>query len=169
MTAVVTCLFKILATHVDPDVLDSARQLVEKAHAMQSAAIDTALYDGATFLITTTRSENPSLGDGRVGENDVKNASASDKADDPRRFARASEEIGLALLADPGDSPSLPGSEPEKLRISRVALGMALAENGVHYPDKLDAIFDQWLRTERSRPLRSDIERARRANRRPGA
>ncbi|KAL2427107.1 Proteasome component ECM29 [Exophiala dermatitidis] len=184
-TAIVSCLFKVLASHLRVEVLDQAKQIVEKALAMQSRAVDSALYEGAKYFVL--HAPQIKTKDGVHGEmegcDNNKNAAASDDArgtgsapavmveeaterraeGDGRKDSGTGrfepfEPLLMAVLA--ADS-SRQGSEIESQRRSRVGLAQALAERGVQDPAALTAILDRWLQTERSRPLREDMERAR--------
>jgi hypothetical protein len=75
----------------------------------------------------------------------------------PEAFERF-EPLVLAVLSS---DESRQASEPEHQRKSRVALALALAERGVQDSAGLAAILSTWDQTERSRPLREDIRRAR--------
>lgn len=172
-SATVSCMFRILSTHLYEAVLGPATQIVEKAQAIRSNALNTALYDGAKFLV-----ENGS----KISTVDVvgvevsvgeKTSSVSDAAlaTGQRFSAQEGFEIGagnvsarfqplvMAVLACPVE----PWRQPERVRKSRLELALALAQGALQDPAALAAILDPWLVEERSRPLREDIERARQA------
>ncbi|KAL2427097.1 Proteasome component ECM29 [Exophiala dermatitidis] len=183
-SAIVSCLFKVLASHPRIEVLDEAKQIVEKALAMQSRAVDSALYEGAKYFVLHAPQIQTKDGvHGKMeGCDNNKNASASNDArgtgSAPAMVGEASERraegdgrkdggsgrfepfepLLMAVLA--ADS-SRQGSEIESQRRSRVGLAQALAERGVQDPAAFTEILDRWLQTERSRPLREDMEKAR--------
>ncbi|KIX07081.1 uncharacterized protein Z518_05058 [Rhinocladiella mackenziei CBS 650.93] len=177
-SATVWCLFKLLATHANAQVLDSATQIVQKARATHASAVDGALYESAKFFVVNVSpmkkdegvrfgTENPSASNGaapslrlRTGEKSERRAGG----EGPSGFWETFEPLVLAVLSS---DTARQASEPENQRKSRVSLALAIAERGVQQPAALAAILDTWLQAERSRPLREDIERARLANRRP--
>ncbi|KIV95343.1 hypothetical protein PV10_03010 [Exophiala mesophila] len=87
-------------------------------------------------------------------------------ASEPRAVALA---LALAALGS-GDSASIDrqASEPEHLRKSRVSLALAVAQNCGQRSDTLARMLDGWYESERSRPLREEIDRVRQANDRSG-
>src|SRR4051812_11814948 len=50
-SAIVSCLFKLLRTYADPEVLDPSMHIVCKAHALQASEIEIALYEGAKNFV----------------------------------------------------------------------------------------------------------------------
>jgi hypothetical protein len=160
----VSCLFKVLHTRAQSDILDQALGIVRKAHAQGSVTIDIALYEElGTFLSHTAKS--PMLEDGArrpANQNDKENGAEEDEAE----VERFSQDLILALLGH--DSFRGEGlSQPETLRKSRVRLGLVMVERrgcNASSRGQLAPILDMWLRSERSRPLREDIEKARDIN-----
>lgn len=79
--------------------------------------------------------------------------------------------VALALAAlGAGDSSSMDrqASEPEHVRKSRVGLALAVAQKGGQRSGALARMLDGWYESERSRPLREEIDRVRQANDRSG-
>ena len=186
VAAIVSCLFKMLTGHANPEVLDSATTIVRKAQAMRVGEIDSALYDEAKIFVLTWPKTKKGVEDiqGKGYENG-ENPSATDEAapaspekssvtvwrvpeaseDGTAKGLRGSferfEPLVMAVLdSDPGRQ----AQQPEHIRKSRVALAVASAERNSLRSLSLAAILDTWTQTERSRPLREDIERARLAN-----
>ncbi|KIW80525.1 hypothetical protein Z517_07141 [Fonsecaea pedrosoi CBS 271.37] len=174
VAAVVSCMFKILSTHMQTESLDSAMKIVQKAQTIRSSKLDIALYDGAKFFVVNTsrpKSEGSDGGDDNVdGPDDtINSASGLATASAPRSSAREGSELDgrrafepfqplvMAVLACPPE----PWREPERARKSRADLALAMAQQGLRDPAALAAILDPWLVEERSRPLREEIGRAR--------
>lgn len=181
-SSIIPCLFKVLATHAHVELLGQALHIAQKAHGIRSGLVDGTLYESAKIFVDG-RSRRAGI-DGGAQETVVsadQNASASlaskeALATESRRgSARVESEAGakgqgqegsfgpfdplvMAVLAA---SPE-PWRDPERVRRSRVELAVALARRGLQDPGALAAILDPWAREERSRPLRDDIERARR-------
>ncbi|EXJ96242.1 hypothetical protein A1O1_01368 [Capronia coronata CBS 617.96] len=187
-TAAVSCLFKVLATHANVNVLDQATRIVQKAHSLYSSTIDAALYDSAKVFVQAARKENEkgSVGGEKEGCDKTENNSAPDDAQlEGLRSAAVAKEVSgrraggddggtggggfapfeplLMAVLTAGADFSRQATETEGRRRSRVDLARTLAEGGVVDPAALRAILDRWLQVERSRPLREDIERARQA------
>lgn len=187
--AIVSCLFKVLATHASVDVLDHATRTVQKAHSLHSSTVDTALYDSAKYFVANVLKGRSEAGAGGEKEGcDTKNAAASGdangtgsaaavgEASESRAGGKGRKDNGggagfepfqpllMAVLTAGSESDSSrQDSETESQRRSRVGLAHALAERGVQDPAVLTAILDRWLQAERSRPLREEIESVRRA------
>ncbi|EXJ79208.1 hypothetical protein A1O3_08709 [Capronia epimyces CBS 606.96] len=83
--AIVSCLFKVLATHASVDVLELAIRTVQKAHGLRSSSLDSALYDSAKFFVLNALQEEKKAGVGGEVEgcddNDRENASTTHDAD----------------------------------------------------------------------------------------
>ncbi len=144
------------------DVLDPTLEIIRKALAQGSTSVDLAVYEGlGTFLSETAKS--PMLEDGRwraANQSDKENVAKENEAE----LERFLKEIILALTSH--DSARLEAS-PENLRTSRVRLGLILVERhacSAVSREKLASILDMWLRSERSRPLREGLEKARDLN-----
>ena len=155
---------KVLHIPASADVLDPTLAIIRTAHAQGSVSVDLALFEGLGTLLSDT-TKFPLLKDGRrraANQSDKENGSEENEADaDLERFL---QEIILAVFSH--DSSRLEAS-PEKLRKSRVRLSRILAESSgcnAMSRGKLASIFDMWLRSERSRPLREDIEKAKEIN-----
>jgi len=179
VSAIVSCLFKVLSAHTSEEALDSATKIVEKAQANRSNALDIALYDSAKYFVSKSpkRHMADDVGEEAKAESDkitspasngalaTQQRSSADDASaegiDPGVFERFQPLI-MAVLAFPLE----PWRQPERGRRSRVDLALALAQRGPQNPAALAAILDPWVPEERSRPLREDIERARQACRR---
>ncbi|KAK5341475.1 proteasome component M29 [Exophiala xenobiotica] len=178
-SAIVSCLFKILAARPNVEVLDPAAEILRKAQAMRSSVVDLAMYEKSKFFVTKWPTQQKIDGvDIEMEGAQKENASASNgaPASSGRNPEEAANEASLAgfrdayerfepliltvLSADDGRQ----GSETENLRRERVALALALAGKGSRLSAPLAAILDAWSQTERSRPLREDIERARLLN-----
>ncbi|KAI1614467.1 proteasome stabiliser-domain-containing protein [Exophiala viscosa] len=169
-SAIVSCMFKILASHPETEVLDQTIAIVRKAQATRSSEVDSALYTGAKFFVDNCGKQADVAGvDSEMKGINKENASASDVApasskgdsagsEDGQRLHEPFEPLVLAVLAG-GDARQ--ANETENLRRDRVALAVALAERGPRMSVPLAAILDNWSQTERSRPLREDIDRAR--------
>ncbi len=172
--AIVSCLFRLLTAHADVEILDQATAIVHKAQGLRSSVVDSALYDSSKFFVLNGAASRHSA---------VQNASASDNGavasgGGLRPPAGVASEVGVVgdgstgppegferfeplLMAVLSSDESRQASEPEHQRKSRVALALALAERGVQDSAGLAAILASWDQTERSRPLREDIRRAR--------
>ena len=163
-------MFKILASHPESEVLDQAIAIVRKAQASRSSEVDSALYTGAKFFVDNCGKQTDVAGaDSEMKGIHKENASASDGApasskgdsagsgDGKRLF----EPFGPLILAVLAGDDARQANETENLRKDRVALAVALAERGPRISVPLAAILDTWAQTERSRPLREDIARAR--------
>lgn len=169
-SAIVSCLFRILVAHANFGILDSAIEMVRKAHAMRSTIVDGALYDSAKFFLVNGTKNGSDGGRSEASGFAKQNASASNgaSASEPSEGLAGGtgrtgdfERFQPLILAVLSFDESRQASEVENLRKSRVALALALAEQGVQDAAALAAILDTWSQTERSRPLRDDIERAR--------
>lgn len=129
--------------------------MIRLAQKQASVVIDTAMYEGAgTFLSRTAKS--PSVEEGRLRAANQENE-GNGAAD------TNTHELALAIISHSESSRV----EPEMLRKSRVRLGLTLVERSgcnASSRSRLASIFDMWLTTERSRPLREDIEKARDLN-----
>lgn len=166
-SAIVSCLFKILASHPNVEVLDQAVEIVRKAQATRSSEVDSALYTGAKFFVVNCRkfSDVENGEDREMKGSEKENASASDGA--PASSAGSGDGEGLSAAFEPLVLSVLAGddgrqaTEAENLRKDRVALAVALVERAPRISVPLAAILDTWLQTERSRPLREEIERTR--------
>ena len=181
-SAIVSCLFKILASQPNVEVLDQATEIIHKAQAMRSSIVDLAMYEKAKFFVVKWPSQQKIDGvdiemKGFQKEKENENASATlasngapasaGNENDPEVAANQAAPRGAyerfealiltVLSADDGRQVS----ETENLRKERVALALALAGRGSRLSAPLAAILDAWSQTERSRPLREDIERAR--------
>jgi len=178
-SAIVSCLFKILAARPNVEVLDPAAEIIRKAQAMRSSVVDLAMYEKAKFFVTKwptqqkidgvdiemegAQKENASASNGAPassGRNPEEAANEASIAGFRGAYERFEPLILTVLSADDGRQ----GSETENLRRERVALALALAGKGSRLSAPLAAILDAWSQTERSRPLREDIERARLLN-----
>ena len=180
MSAIVWCLFKVLSTHPNREVLDQSSQIIKKAQSVRSHTLDIALYDSAKFFILNGPStkmkadvvsdeisdnKNPSSGsEGALATVHRVFPGESSEAGDqrpPERF----QPLVLAVLACPLE----PWLQPERSRKSRAELALALtgsAAGALRDPATLAAILDPWIAEERSRPLREDLERARQPRKR---
>lgn len=184
-SAIVSCLFKILASQPNVEVLDQATEIIHKAQAMRSSIVDLATYEKAKIFVVKWPSQQKIDGvdiemKGFQKEKENENASATlasngapasaGNENDPEVAANQVGEVAsrgayerfealilTVLSADDGRQVS----ETENLRKERVALALALAGRGSRLSAPLAAILDAWSQTERSRPLREDIERAR--------
>jgi len=135
---------------------------------MRSTVVDGALYDSARILVVDGSQNERTDGVRRAAKVvDKENASAAQDAPasntpDPREDGDDFEPLFQPLILTVLSSEeSRQASEPENQRKSRVALALTLAERGVRDSAALAAILDTWILTERSRPLREDIQRAR--------
>ncbi|KIV78326.1 hypothetical protein PV11_10053 [Exophiala sideris] len=169
-SAIISCMFKILASHPKTEVLDQAIDIVRKAQAIRSSEVDSALYTGSKFFVDNCGKHTDVTGvDNEMKGIEKENASASDGAPashkddsagsgDGQRLFEPFEPLVLAVLAGNDDRQA---NETENLRRDRVAVAVALAEREPRISVPLAAILDTWSQTERSRPLRKDIARAR--------
>ncbi|KAJ9604971.1 proteasome component M29 [Cladophialophora chaetospira] len=169
VSAIVSCVFKVLSTHPNLEVLDQSTQIITKAQSVRFSALDMALYDGAKYFVVngpwtkkgdvvvadeTSDNKNPSSGaDGALAT--VQRS--SDSGD--QRLAERFQPLVWAVFACPKE----PWLQPERSRKSRADLALTLSERALQDPAALAAILDPWIAEERSRPLREDIERARQA------
>ena len=144
------------------DVLEPTLAIVRKALAQKSTSIDLAVYEGLGTVLSET-AKSPLLEEGRrraANQSDEENVAEENEAE----LERLLQEIILALTSH---DPSRLEASPENVRKSRVRLGLILVErkacNAVSR-GRLAAILDMWLNSERSRPLRADLEIARDSN-----
>ena len=144
------------------DVLEPTLAMIRKALTQRSTSIDLAVYEGlGTFLSETAKS--PMLEEGRrraANQSDKENDAEENEAD----LEQFLQEIILALTSH--DSSRLEAS-PENVRKSRVRLGLTLVERKACNASsrvRLASILGMWLDSERSRPLREDLEKARDTN-----
>jgi hypothetical protein len=136
-------------------MLEPLLQIVRKAQTMQSHNVDEALYDGAKELVLElSRSTSPRNGH---GSKEIDNTTAGGT---PRAKGTIDAFSSLLMAVLNPEASSRQSSEPEKLRKSRVALAVALAEQGLQDSTGLSKILEEWLKTERSRLLCDDIKRA---------
>jgi hypothetical protein len=128
------------------------------------------LYDGLSSFVSATAkgTADISMYDGRrriANQDESENGSGENQTE----LARFLQEAVLALFShSSGDSSR---NEPEsfnlKFRKSRASLGLSLV--GHHACNAasrgfLASIFDTWLQSERSRPIRDELEKARDLN-----
>lgn len=117
------------------------------------------MYEGAERILSRT-AKIPSMEEGRQqGTNQEVEENGAD--------ASELHKLILAILSHSVGKSESSRVEPEILRKSRVRLGLALVERSgcnASARSRLASIFDMWLKTERSRPLREDIEKARTLN-----
>ena len=169
--AIISCLFKILASHPNAEFLEQVTEIVKKTQAMKTYVVDLALYENANGFVKKWPIKQKSDGvDIEMKGAEKENASASNDAlaatrkgedgpgEPPAGYERF-EPLILAVLAAE-DEGHRQGSEPENVRRERVALAVALAGRGTRVSAPLAAILTTWAGTERSRLLREDIERA---------
>ena len=152
-----SCPIKVLPMHAKSDVLEPAVEIAKKAHAQHSATVDVALFDALAKLFSRLAKTSLDEG-GRRGANQ------SDKEDNVSGAALEafSEQIVALLTSHESSRPHSASSE--KLRKSRVNLAVSLAQSEVGSPAsrvQLASIFDTWLESERSRPLREEIQKGR--------
>ncbi|KAK6376398.1 proteasome component M29 [Exophiala oligosperma] len=165
--SIVSCLFRILASSPNAEVLKQSAEIVKKAQAMKSYVVDLAVYENANVFVKKwpIKRKLDAGVDVEMNGAEKENASASNGAlASPRKGAEESayerfEPLVLAVLAAENND-GRQGSEPENVRRERVALAVALAERGTRVSAPLAAILTTWARTERSRLLREDIQRA---------
>jgi hypothetical protein len=164
--AIVSCLFKVLHPLVKSDILGSAIEIIRKAHEQGSVSIEKELCEGAATFVSQTAKEG-----GRrraANQNGEENGSEEKKAE----FEMFLNELILAILSHKaGEVGGGPGGlglgsvvASESLRKSRVRLAHALVESNrlnAQSRGNLASILDGWLQSERSRPLREDVEKAR--------
>lgn len=197
ISAIVACLFQQLTAQTRPEVLESCLGIVRKARAVRTSEIDRATYEGAKALMEAERKEGvrPGTRSGDV-EKTLENAAGSGSGSGQGGMgsagggdgAKAGQEgdgqsfegiasgpvavaVALALAAlGSGDSSSMDrqASEPEHVRRSRVGLALAVAQKGGQRSEALAGMLDGWYESERSRPLREEIDRVRQANDRSG-
>jgi hypothetical protein len=135
---------------------------------MHSNILDNSLYEHAKIIIDSRTSNN---GVARSTESNENTSSASPEA--PATSVSVADKISatdewaferfqpliLAVLA----YPEQPWHQPERTRKLRLELALAVSQQSLKDSMKLAAILDPWCAEERSRPLREDIERARKA------
>lgn len=159
-------LFKLLSAHAQWDVLDSALEISRLAHAHGSTSIDTALYDGLNAYLSATSKGTLSTAGRRRTANQDDNENGSEEDENQAGLARFLQEVLLALFSPSRDDSSR--NEPESLRKSRARLGLTMvghhACNAASH-NQLASILDTWLRSERSRPIRDELEKAKDTNR----
>lgn len=168
-SAIVSCLFKLLTTHADPEVLASGIEIVRKALAIRAGEVDSALYEGAKiFVLTWPKKKRGGVVDGEnpSATNQDAQASSQEKVGEKPetgegRARPAFERFEPLVMAVLDSDPDRQAQQPEHIRKSRVGLAVAFVERGVQESASLAAILDAWLKSERSRPLREDVERAR--------
>lgn len=181
MSAIVSCMFRILSANPSVEVLDLSTKIVQKTQAIRSSGLDIALYDSAKFFVVNgpkaqtagngqgakqkreSGSEKASSGSGTGTNPSSTQATGSLSSESEERVRESTERfqpLVMAVLA----APLEPWRQPERVRKSRVELAVALAQRrgNLQDPQALAAILDPWLVEERSRPLREEIERARR-------
>jgi hypothetical protein len=153
MKAVAACTFKLLSTNASKEVLDQALQITKTARAQKSNSIDVAMFDAAAIFFS--RLSKTSKEGGRRAANQ------SDKENDSR--PHQAFEAFLALLLEDDDSSRDAGSQPELLRKSRVQLALAVSGSEVCSASSRARLASQlgtWILSERSRPLREDMQKA---------
>jgi hypothetical protein len=167
ISAILSCLFRVFSTRAQWSVLDSALEIVRLAHAQGSVSIETALYDGLNSFVSATAkgTADISTNDGRrrtANQDENENGSGENQTE----LARFLQEAVLALFSHTsGDSAR--NAEPEALRKSRAGLGSSLVgHHAINAASRgfLASIFDTWLQSERSRPIRDELEKARDLN-----
>jgi hypothetical protein len=179
--AIASCLFKVLHPLVNSDVLGPAIEIIRKALEQGSVSIERELCEGAATFVNQTTKSPWTKGGGRrraANQNDKENGSEEKKAE----LEKFLNELILALLSHKGQSAgsdsggsgsgsalgsglgSSLGAGSESLRKSRVGLAHALVESfavNAQSRGNLASILDGWLQSERSRPLREEIEKVR--------
>ncbi|KIW17715.1 hypothetical protein PV08_04910 [Exophiala spinifera] len=171
VNAIVSCLFRILASHPNVDVLEQVAEIVKKAQAMKTYVVDLAVYENATVFVkkwpvnqkidsvdVEMKGAERENANGALALTRAGTAAGEDQPGGPREDYERFEPLVLAVIA--GENDDRQGSQPENVRRQRVALAVALAERGTRVSAPLAAILGNWARTERSRLLCQDIERA---------
>ena len=170
MSAIVSCVFKILSVHpsTSQEMVDLSTRIVTKAQTIRSNALDVVLYDSAKFFVEkglSTKEMNVAGVD--VSDNKIPSSASSGGALATELRASAGESsavnglerfepLAMAVFA----SPLEPWRQPERTRKSRVELAATLSRQSLQDPAALAAILGAWLVEERSRPLREIIEGA---------
>lgn len=153
------------------DVLDPAIRVVERAYAQRSSTTDAIIYESlATFVSKDTELRKEKGGRRSANQGDKENGAASNEASraDPEPFERFLEKVVAALFSH--DSARDYSTDPEKVRKLRVALALALSRNNLcsrSSRTSLATILDRWHASERSKPLREELETARQSLRKP--
>ena len=132
--------------HARRDILDSVLEIVRKAHAQGSVSTDTLIYESIATLVSKSA---------KITTSEVENGAEGNEAG----FLK---EVVLAFFSH--DSFRSEVSRPENLRKAKVRLGAALVESNLCNAQTrglLASIFETWTQSERSRPLREEIEKMR--------
>lgn len=138
-------------THDGNKVLDQAILIVDKLHAQNSPALDTALCENAASFVSSLRAND---GGSRAGAN--QNGAIREISE--VGYEAFTHRVILALL-----SHDMAANPTESARKARTELASALAGSSVVSKDsraQLASIFESWLKSERSKLLRDEISSA---------
>ena len=148
MVAAVACVFQCLSRPSGEPGLDQALVIVEKAKALNSARVQSELYERAKIFFeqfpridkTTTRQQ-----DGEM---------------DPKDLSTEVEAFSLRLI-DLLFGPKTNEAEPESTRMKRAVLAVTYANCAAgSETGRLTVALGKWLDTERSGPIRDTVKRA---------
>lgn len=147
MVAAVACVFQCLSRPSGPG-LDHALLIVEKAKALNSARVQSELYERAKIFFeqfprpdkTTTRRQDVEM----------------DPKDLPTEVKAFSSRL-IDLLFGPRTNEA----EPESTRMKRAVLAATYANcAAASQTGRLTVALGKWLDTERSGPIRDMVKRA---------
>lgn len=148
LEAIASCTFGALQTHDGSKVLDQAVKIVNKLHSQNTPALDTALCENAAQFLNSLEQSN-------VGSRRGANQNGANREVEYEAFTH---QVLLALL-----SHDLATTPTEPARKARTDLGSALARSSAvdqASRTRLASIFESWLKTERSKLLRDEINTA---------
>ena len=156
-----------MPTPATPDVLDVAMRLVERAYAQRSSTIDATIYESlARYVSNDTERGSDKGGRRSANQGDKENGAALDEASlasrvEPELLERFLEKAVAVFFSH--DSSRDYSTDPERVRKLRVALALALSRNQLGSESSrasLAAILDKWHASERSKPLREELQSA---------
>lgn len=168
MSSAITCSFAVLRAASPDDVLDQALLIVEKAHSKNLTAVELSLYQEARKCLEENieegnvedKNDAPSTAVMFATAAGAKSGSTNDRA--KYEFSGFWERLAQTLFIL--DEPKSRDTWPESLRQSKVELALKLSTTSIlslETREMMNQTLGVWFEHERSRPIRSLIEKAR--------
>jgi hypothetical protein len=149
VVAAVTCVFQCLS-HTSGPTLGRALLIVDKVRALNMRTAESVLYDRAKIFFD----QYPRMDNTRTGQYDG-DVRSKDVSEDVEAF---SSRLIATLL-----EPKTNKAEPKSARMKRAVLAVTYANSNCASASELEWLttaLEQWLDTERSRPIRESVHRA---------